>query len=746
MPLPILAALALQQSARYGARKVAAYTGRKILGQRGRKIATKTGIALNKYGQPALYGYFITDSIKEAQKGNTAGLDLMSIGKIPGAGKVLSRLPGLGRKTELGKKLEKSYEKYGGGIQTTSRMGGPGMGFDTHIAASYRVLQDIKTKSGKPTETAVLVQRNPKVDKSNPVFDRASPGKKKKNLKVGKEPFYYSKKRPEDPIVDFERNKYGIGGEFKGWDILKSGKRVPRWSSKVTKEEKKYKAIEYYKEKKEAVKKLAYKEQPGGYERRDRKLEDLVREEEQIRKTFSSHVDEIIKKGDPVNRLYVSRTDADQRVAKIFLEEARKKGLYYSTNLKGINRIIVQDPKIEKKMLEWYKTEKPAHIYGNVWGSQKKPKVDKFPTKNIWHGSGENKELSNLALRPFKYQGREYKTVEHAYQTLKTGKFDEATYSKQWGEGVKIRGGKINKNISDQLMKDLITESFKQNPKAMAKLKATGSAELTHTQDTGHWGKKFPAILTRLRREVSPKPKTEHEKNRDFVLSQEVAQRAMYQQFRSAKSTVKLDGRKVWSSPGRSILITSQIDRSRVFKPKDGKPELTYLPPTYQMERGKHWDKWMKIKLEKPHQMSNINNRGKYKLRKEPEQTIVHLETRKEKLVDTHKRLIDQRKNVREDVPIRYNPKTRKIVFDSPLPPRGKQTYGWDRTYGKGMIITINGKKVKIGPMSPAEMRTVVETDKQLKLKLKQGDLPRSGSKVLIDPGKTTKFKKKPKK
>ena len=134
-------------------------------------------------------------------------------------------------------------------------------------------------------------------------------------------------------------------------------------------------------------------------------------------------------------------------------------------------------------------------------------KTSKVPSSNIWWSSGENKALSNLALRPFKYQGKEYKTVEQAYQTLKTGKFDEAIYSRQWGEGVKIRGGKVNKNISDQLMKDLIKQSFKQNPKALAKLKETGSTTLTHRQDKGHWGTKFPEMLTEIRGSTSDKTK-----------------------------------------------------------------------------------------------------------------------------------------------------------------------------------------------------------------------------------------------
>lgn len=123
---------------------------------------------------------------------------------------------------------------------------------------------------------------------------------------------------------------------------------------------------------------------------------------------------------------------------------------------------------------------------------------------NIWAGSGENAELSNLSLRPFEYSGREYASVEHAYQTLKSGDFCEATYKDpRWGTGlVKIKG-KIPAFTDDcyniYLMKDLMHKSFSENPEAVEALLATGDAVLTHTQDKGIWGDVFPGILTELR-------------------------------------------------------------------------------------------------------------------------------------------------------------------------------------------------------------------------------------------------------
>ena len=62
---------------------------------------------------------------------------------------------------------------------------------------------------------------------------------------------------------------------------------------------------------------------------------------------------------------------------------------------------------------------------------------------NIWYGSRENDKLSNLSLRPFlDKEGRKYVSVEHAYQSWKSGAFDEITYAKPWTAGSKFIGRK----------------------------------------------------------------------------------------------------------------------------------------------------------------------------------------------------------------------------------------------------------------------------------------------------------------
>jgi predicted NAD-dependent protein-ADP-ribosyltransferase YbiA (DUF1768 family) len=103
---------------------------------------------------------------------------------------------------------------------------------------------------------------------------------------------------------------------------------------------------------------------------------------------------------------------------------------------------------------------------------------DKKPVINIYWGSPESstntKVLSNLAPRKFTYQDKEYGSVEHAYQTLKSGNFDQVTYDKYvkaGGYGTKIRGKAVTEGFDNlQLMKDLVVESFKQNPNQAALL------------------------------------------------------------------------------------------------------------------------------------------------------------------------------------------------------------------------------------------------------------------------------------
>ena len=129
---------------------------------------------------------------------------------------------------------------------------------------------------------------------------------------------------------------------------------------------------------------------------------------------------------------------------------------------------------------------------------------------NIWSTETSNKfsNLSNLRPRDFVYEGRQYKSVEHAYQSLKSGEFDEAIYNNsRWGTGsVKIVGRKgTDKKTNVALMENIMRTMFQQNPKAVELLRNTGNATLTHNQDRGIWKETFPEILMKIRGEKGGK-------------------------------------------------------------------------------------------------------------------------------------------------------------------------------------------------------------------------------------------------
>lgn len=128
---------------------------------------------------------------------------------------------------------------------------------------------------------------------------------------------------------------------------------------------------------------------------------------------------------------------------------------------------------------------------------------------NIWFSTGENAQLSNLALRPFTTKDdTKYYSVEHYYQTNKAGGFNERVYnSPRWAKGgVKLQGGlkaKTDNGYNITLMKEGIKLSFEQNPEALQTLLATGDRPLTHRQDTSIWGRKFPELLMEVREELA---------------------------------------------------------------------------------------------------------------------------------------------------------------------------------------------------------------------------------------------------
>lgn len=125
-----------------------------------------------------------------------------------------------------------------------------------------------------------------------------------------------------------------------------------------------------------------------------------------------------------------------------------------------------------------------------------------------WKNNDSWSWLSNLAKRPFifSFEGYEYifYSVEHAYQTLKSGIVDFDLYENpEWEDGgVKLTGSRkayTKHNWNVELMEYLIYESFRQNFDKALDLIATGEEEFTHTKDKGIWKEKFPYLLTKAR-------------------------------------------------------------------------------------------------------------------------------------------------------------------------------------------------------------------------------------------------------
>lgn len=153
------------------------------------------------------------------------------------------------------------------------------------------------------------------------------------------------------------------------------------------------------------------------------------------------------------------------------------------------------------------------------------------PPVNVWAGSNENTKLSNLATRPFTFGGKKYQSVEHAYQTLKSGDFDQQTYDKYAGTKNKKIAGNRGTNTTDnaniRLMEKLMTASFEQNKDAMELLQKTGDTLITHTQDKSIWGKEFPRILMEIRENNKTTPKPNQEVSKPATSTQAEATEAV---------------------------------------------------------------------------------------------------------------------------------------------------------------------------------------------------------------------------
>ena len=142
---------------------------------------------------------------------------------------------------------------------------------------------------------------------------------------------------------------------------------------------------------------------------------------------------------------------------------------------------------------------------------------------NVYAETGDNAELSNLAIRPFEYTFKdgskvEYNSVEQAFQHIKTrySRSPHALYTAQqiMGEedpsmirriGRSLAGLDTAKwdQISSKLLYYLMLYSFQQNPEAQKLLLNTGDKIITHQvngieQDGGRFSKLLTMVRTKL--------------------------------------------------------------------------------------------------------------------------------------------------------------------------------------------------------------------------------------------------------
>jgi len=135
--------------------------------------------------------------------------------------------------------------------------------------------------------------------------------------------------------------------------------------------------------------------------------------------------------------------------------------------------------------------------------------TDKQATIDVWSKNSDGANFSNLTARPFNYQGRRYISVEHAYQTLKSGTFNEEVFNLAWRNKTKltIRTNIVDPKISITLMEELMYESFRQNIAVQKELLATGNAKFTHNIASDIWKDEFPRILMKVREQIKRRNK-----------------------------------------------------------------------------------------------------------------------------------------------------------------------------------------------------------------------------------------------
>lgn len=179
------------------------------------------------------------------------------------------------------------------------------------------------------------------------------------------------------------------------------------------------------------------------------------------------------------------------------------------------DRVLLENPSVDD-IVQW------TAAY-----QQKAKTIAANPTvTEINFGTGKNAIFSNLAHRPFHWHPamiennewtgqfyddlRPYNSVEHAYQTWKSGQFDAAVYGDPgWARAGYTPKGSAQKPVHEatnvNLMRHLVYDSLVQNPDVLEKLKAT-SGRFSHTVDDKFWSENFPRVLSEIRTSLTHMP------------------------------------------------------------------------------------------------------------------------------------------------------------------------------------------------------------------------------------------------
>jgi hypothetical protein len=130
----------------------------------------------------------------------------------------------------------------------------------------------------------------------------------------------------------------------------------------------------------------------------------------------------------------------------------------------GGKELSTEDYRKLWKLLEFYNTENGERAFRPKQQIAQQPNQQQIQGENIAsNGSEFAKKLANPGNNlQVEYKGKTFRNAEHAYQTWKSGEFDEAAYN---SNAFKPRGIKpVNKQTNYQTMVDILKAKLQQHP------------------------------------------------------------------------------------------------------------------------------------------------------------------------------------------------------------------------------------------------------------------------------------------